>query len=107
MKRVRITLSVSRQEYRPEAPLEVGCADCGASLEVHQPDMSLPERLLGTCEQCGAWYLVVCRASRLDVVIMRMPEDAAIDQAAERLRLDVSANASQDMGESPATNLEE
>jgi hypothetical protein len=37
---------------------EPSCAGCGGDLELHQPDADRPDRLLGTCPECGAWFLV-------------------------------------------------
>ncbi len=34
------------------------CRECGSDLDLHQPDTDLPERLLGTCGACKAWYLI-------------------------------------------------
>ena len=25
---------------------------------IHQPDINAPERLLGTCDDCGSWHLI-------------------------------------------------
>lgn len=35
-----------------------GCPSCGAGLVLHQPDLDLANRLLGTCEECKAWFVV-------------------------------------------------
>jgi hypothetical protein len=34
------------------------CSSCGDWLELHQPDCDLPQRLLATCGNCKAWFLV-------------------------------------------------
>jgi len=34
------------------------CPNCGESLETHQPDPELPNRLLGVCEECKSWYVL-------------------------------------------------
>jgi hypothetical protein len=36
----------------------VECACCQGILEVHQPDLERPDRLLGTCAECGSWFLI-------------------------------------------------
>jgi len=84
-KNLNLTLTASRHTFSPDSPLMVACVDCKSGLDVHQPDMAQPERLLGTCEQCGAWYLLACRADRRDMVVMRLPEEAEIAEAASRL----------------------
>ena len=34
------------------------CPGCGGDIELHQPDIELPNRLLGTCQDCKTWYLL-------------------------------------------------
>lgn len=36
----------------------VRCPDCQGQLAIHQPDERLPDRLLGTCRKCLAWFLL-------------------------------------------------
>jgi hypothetical protein len=46
-------------DLTPHDPLpEPRCPNCQAPLEVHQPDVEHPERLLGTCKVCKAWCLI-------------------------------------------------
>ena len=33
------------------------CRNCGSDLDLHQPDLEMPERILGTCDECKTWYL--------------------------------------------------
>ncbi len=51
-------LAVSRLRTDPEVPTEAPCLACGEPLSIHQPDVYAPERLLGTCDTCGAWHLI-------------------------------------------------
>jgi hypothetical protein len=41
-----------------ESLAEIECTRCDATLCIHQPDEQLGERLLGTCPDCFAWYLI-------------------------------------------------
>ncbi len=34
------------------------CLSCKEDLALHQPDVERPDRLLGTCHECGRWYLI-------------------------------------------------
>jgi hypothetical protein len=34
------------------------CLNCGAPLELHQPDGEEPRRFVGTCGACDRWYLL-------------------------------------------------
>jgi hypothetical protein len=37
---------------------EVLCDCCQSVLDLHQPDPDRPDRLLGTCPECGSWFLI-------------------------------------------------
>jgi hypothetical protein len=51
------------------------CPGCRSDLNLHQPDVELPDRLLATCRACRAWFLV-----RLDAETMiRLPHEADDD----------------------------
>lgn len=34
------------------------CPDCAQPLNLHQPDESLPQQLLATCEACSLWFAI-------------------------------------------------
>lgn len=34
------------------------CLNCHREIAIHQPDLDLPDRLLGTCPACKAWFLM-------------------------------------------------
>ncbi|HEU5118136.1 MAG TPA: hypothetical protein VFT74_16060 [Isosphaeraceae bacterium] len=38
---------------------EPACPHCSNILDRHQPDVQRCETMLGTCSECGDWYLVV------------------------------------------------
>ena len=46
------------------------CLCCGHSLEFHQPDADLPERILATCPECHAWHIVTCPATAEHVIVV-------------------------------------
>jgi hypothetical protein len=56
-----------------ECATEVLCARCQEVLDRHQPDDEQPDRLLGTCPQCSAWYLIDAR-TRVMYVLPDMGE---------------------------------
>lgn len=37
---------------------ELACPECDSDLVLHQPDGNRPERLLATCDECKAWFLI-------------------------------------------------
>lgn len=55
---VRIPLVVSRLSTDRDLAGDAPCLACGEPLSIHQPDPNAPERLLGTCDACGAWHLI-------------------------------------------------
>ena len=50
---------------RFECLREVLCAHCHSPLDRHQPDEARPDHLLGTCCDCGAWYLIGVQAREM------------------------------------------
>lgn len=55
----------------------IRCPACEAHLRVHQPDERSPDRLLGTCPACSAWYLIDAGAE----VMCRLPDERALRDA--------------------------
>jgi hypothetical protein len=53
-----VTLPVAGVLPCPEDETWVCCLNCGAPLELHQPETEDPRRFVGTCDQCGRWYLL-------------------------------------------------
>ena len=62
---------------RFEFASEILCARCHDPLERHQPDESQPDRLLGTCEGCGTWYLL----DLLNSVMITLPDAETLDES--------------------------
>lgn len=75
---VKLTLGMSRRILNPSLPLEVECDGCGIPLDIHQPDPNRPDRLLGTCEACGNWVLIVADDESNSALLVRLPEAAEI-----------------------------
>ena len=47
------------------------CRKCGSDLTLHQPDTERPERILGTCNECKAWYLFDGDLERVEIAPCR------------------------------------
>jgi hypothetical protein len=62
---------------------EVECPGCHGHVAVHQPDVRLPDRLLGTCESCLAWFLIDAAAG----VMVLLPDLASPADAPAALSL--------------------
>ncbi len=54
-----VALSVVRLSTAQDGSNEAWCEDCDCPVDIHQPDVERPQRLLGTCPECGTWYLLV------------------------------------------------
>jgi hypothetical protein len=46
------------------------CPHCEDPLDLHQPDSAQPDRLLGTCPDCRAWFLIAPQAR----LMVRLPD---------------------------------
>ena len=51
------------------------CSDCRGTLDRHQPDEESPCRLLGICQGCGRWYLILVKPDMVSALIVGVPED--------------------------------
>jgi uncharacterized protein YbaR (Trm112 family) len=52
------TFLFKRDQSRIDCLAGTSCPCCPDNLVVHQPDPEMPDRLLGTCEECKSWYLI-------------------------------------------------
>ena len=50
-----ISWNVTVLDVAPDGLVTPRCQKCRAELDVHQPDESNPDHLLGTCRDCGRW----------------------------------------------------
>jgi hypothetical protein len=42
----------------PEGLAVAPCLECSGTLRLSQPDLEMPERLIGACPSCKQWYLI-------------------------------------------------
>jgi hypothetical protein len=52
------------------------CRSCESKLAIHQPDENAPEHLLGTCVDCGAWYLIEIVLDGTEAFLLDLPNIA-------------------------------
>jgi hypothetical protein len=65
----------------PEDLDDGGCLACGGSLELHQPDISSPDRMVGICTKCRCWYLLDAIPGRNRAVMVRLPDGETLQKA--------------------------
>ena len=53
---------------------QLDCRDCGAGLDIHQPNPNQPDQFLGTCNDCGAWFRIDGQAEGGKALVIRLPE---------------------------------
>jgi hypothetical protein len=68
---------VSLELFPLDNLFEVECPKCSAPLVLHQPDIDLPEHMLGVCSECQAWYLLNASAG----VMALLPDLARVGKS--------------------------
>jgi uncharacterized protein YbaR (Trm112 family) len=74
MPSVRLALDFSRLLTDPDHLPAILCPDCQDLLTIHQPDIESPDRLLGVCPECRAWFLV----EDTHGIMVRLPDQDAL-----------------------------
>lgn len=76
---VELTARVIDLESEDAAPC---CPHCQQLLNLHQPDESLPNRLLATCDSCLRWYaLFGIGDAPSQFLMLDLPDKSMIEQA--------------------------
>jgi hypothetical protein len=70
---VSIILRFTTVPIPPEGLSAVRCLSCAKTLDIHQPDSDLPDRMLATCESCKRWYLIECSPDDSEAVVVLLP----------------------------------
>jgi hypothetical protein len=68
-----ISMSLLEMPYDQVAHPGARCLECRGELELHQPDPSVPERMLATCSACKTWYLLDAPSADSPVVMIVLP----------------------------------
>jgi hypothetical protein len=62
------------------------CFHCGGELNLHQPDESLPSRLLATCDGCARWFsLVEINDEDGEILMFELPGKSVVDDIVSRI----------------------
>jgi hypothetical protein len=59
------------------------CNQCRARLDICQPDIQSPARLLGICSGCLRWYLILMEPGLTSALMVQMPENESFQVAWE------------------------
>ena len=54
------------------------CLSCDAALDLQQPDVSFPDRLLGVCPGCRDWHVLDMELTEEPGVMVRLPDPASL-----------------------------
>jgi hypothetical protein len=68
------SLTMVRYSTTPENYDEGRCLACDGSLDLHQPDVQFPDRILGVCERCGNWYLINLLSGTDEALMVAIPD---------------------------------
>lgn len=49
------------------------CPECSGALDLHQPSLDHPSRLLGTCPGCGTWTIIDEVPEEGRLLVVRLP----------------------------------
>jgi hypothetical protein len=74
MTSIQLALEVIRLPLDPDDFSEIDCPDCHGPIMIHQPDERFPDRLIGTCDSCSAWFLFGACAG----IMVRLPDEDAL-----------------------------
>lgn len=70
---VSVSLRVTTLPVRHDGQFPLTCLNCRNTLNVHQPDAQMPDRMLATCDDCKAWHLVDADPSAGDILVVLLP----------------------------------
>jgi hypothetical protein len=73
-----VTMPVTEVLPCPDDSNWVCCLNCGAPLELYQPDTQEPQRFIGTCGQCRRWYLLDWIPQAAEGVMLLLPDHARL-----------------------------
>ena len=80
----------------------VCCLNCDTNLGLSQPESEEPARLIGTCGECGRWYLLDWHPNFREGLMILLPDHAEVLESFAGLRI-TKAQAEGDGGDEPAS----
>jgi hypothetical protein len=73
-----VTMPATGVSHCPDDEGWVCCLGCGEHLGLVQPVSEEPERLVGTCDNCGRWYLLDWHCGSVEGVMLLLPGHAEL-----------------------------
>ena len=80
IKKVSADLDVLRFPTAQKSFVRPLCLNCPLPLTLLQPELNLPDRLLGVCSQCHHWFLVHLVPDETEGLLWRLPDVELIRQ---------------------------
>jgi hypothetical protein len=77
MNTVLVSMDLIRTSIDNRSLDELECKRCESCLYIHQPDEQLVDRLIGTCPDCFAWYLIDAEKG----IMALLPDEADLRDA--------------------------
>jgi hypothetical protein len=69
-----VSLTMTRVRTRHDLLSQIACMSCDIKLDLHQPNLACPDRLLGICEGCQRWYIVDLVPGEEEAVMVLVPD---------------------------------
>ncbi len=73
-KTATVTLHLIHFSEHSDLLAGIRCLACQRLLEMHQPDVGFPERMLGICPACKSWYLMDLVQDEPEAVMVTLPD---------------------------------
>ncbi|HEV3163259.1 MAG TPA: hypothetical protein VGZ22_04405 [Isosphaeraceae bacterium] len=80
---MKVALDVTVAPLTDEGLSSILCPKCQGPITVHQPDAQLPDQLLGTCDGCGAWYVLGLMSASNEALVLHLPIHELVQRVAE------------------------
>jgi hypothetical protein len=78
---VAVSLTIRRFSSLPEDLDDGGCLACKVSLDLYQPDIKSPDRIVGVCIKCGSLYLLDSIPGTDEAVMVLLPDGESLRKA--------------------------
>ena len=71
---VAVPLTMRRFSTSPGDLDDGGCLVCEGPLDLHQPDVGRPDRMVGVCMKCERWYVLDSITGTDQALMILLPE---------------------------------